>query len=166
MTKFGNGRRGRPVLTGALITMMLAGVGCSMMDADQPRRDLPDSVPDVVSGGEIAAARTAFETGNFGFSARYFQQALETDPGNMEACLGLAASYDWLYRFDLADQAYGACRKIDDKNFLYYNNVGFSQLLRGELGKASVNFSQADALSPGHPVVQTNLKIVRDASDG
>ena len=166
VTNLGSGIRVRPIVTGTLLTMMLLGVGCSMIDADKPRKDLPPTVPDVPSGQELVAARTAFETGNFGFSARYFEQALRAAPDDMEACLGLAASYDWLYRFDLADPVYGTCRKIDEDNFLYFNNVGFSHLLRGELGKASVNFSQAGALRPGHPVVETNMKILRDASDG
>ena len=153
-------------MTGALLTLILFGVGCSTLDAAKPRVGLPANVPEVPSGSEMTAARTAFETGNFGFAARYFEQVVRADPTDMNACLGLAASYDWLYRFDLADPIYGTCRKIDGDSFLYHNNMGFSHLLRGELGQASVNFAQAAALRPGHPVVETNLKILRDASDG
>jgi len=141
-------------------------VGCGSTGAVKPRTALPDDVPDVPPGSEIEAARAAFETGNFGFAARFFEKAMRAEPNDMEACLGLAASYDWLYRFDLSDPVYAACGKIEGDRFLYFNNVGFSNLLRGELGKASVNFGQANALRPGHPVVATNLQILRDVSDG
>ncbi len=114
----------------------------------------------------MEAARTAFETGNFGFAARYFDMAMTEEPGNIDACLGLAASYDWLYRFDLSDPVYKACGELSDDSFLYHNNVGFSYLLRGELGRASASFAQARALEPNHPVIETNLKVLRDVSDG
>ncbi|WP_299364506.1 hypothetical protein [uncultured Paracoccus sp.] len=84
----------------------------------------------------------------------------------MEACLGLAGSYDWLYRFELADQTYASCRKIGGETFAYHNNVGFSYLLRGDYGRASVSLAQARRLQPGHPVIENNLRILRNASSG
>lgn len=92
--------------------------------------------------------------------------ALKADPGNMDACLGLAGSYDWLYRFDLADRTYATCRKIDGETFAYHNNIGFSYLLRGDHGRASVSLAQARSMQPGHPVVETNLRILRVVSSG
>lgn len=141
-------------------------VGCGSAGAVKPRTALPDDVPDVPPGSEIEAARAAFDTGNFGFAARFFEQAMRLEPDDMQACLGLAASYDWLYRFDLSDPVYATCSKIEGDRFLYLNNLGFSHLLRGDLGRASVSFGQANALRPGHPVVATNLRILRDAADG
>ena len=127
---------------------------------------LPTDVPAVPAGMELATAKTAFETGNFGYAARYFEMAAKTAPESMEVCLGLAASYDWLYRFDLSRPAYSTCSDIDGNAFAYHNNLGFSHLLQGEYGAASVSFARANALRPNHPVVQTNLRILRDVSPG
>ena len=117
-------------------------------------------------GTELATAQTAFASGNFGYAARYFEMAAARSPGSMEACLGLAASYDWLYRFDLSDRTYSTCREIGGETFSYHNNIGFSHLLRGDHGQASVSFARATALRPGNPVTATNLRILRDASSG
>ena len=153
---------GLAVLTAALATIG----GCSSTAIEASRNVLPAEVPSVPAGTELATAKTAFETGNFGYAARYFEMAAESSPENMEACLGLAASYDWLYRFDLSDRTYATCRTIDGETFSYHNNVGFSHILRGEYGKASVSFARANALRPDHPVVETNLRVLRDVSSG
>lgn len=160
----------------ALVVAIILGAASALGGCDRVRNSgtsigpsrnaIPTEVPQVPSGAEMATAKTAFDTGNFGFAARYFQMAMEVLPNDLDACLGLAASYDWLYRFDLSDQIYGTCKEINGDSFSYYNNVGFSHLMRGEYGKASVHLSQARALRPGDPVVETNLRILRDASEG
>ena len=146
----------------ALIAMVGLALlsGCSQNTAAAPGQTIPSSVPSVRAGTELATAKTNFETGNFGYAARYFEMALKASPSSNEACLGLAASYDWLHRFDLADNTYGKCRKIGGETFIYHNNIGFSYYLRGEYDKASVNLAQAQALQPGHPVVENNLRIL------
>ena len=44
-----------------------------------------------------------FNRGNFGLSQRYFKDGVEKAPRDVTAWVGLAASYDRLRRFDLAD---------------------------------------------------------------
>ena len=161
-----NGRPSRPFQAVSIAMISAILVGCSTIGAEKQQNTLPATVPEVPASRRMDVARTAFDTGNFGFAARYYEMALESRPTDMGACLGLAASYDWLYRFDLSDPIYAACGKIDGDDFLYHNNMGFSHLLRGDLGNASASLAQANALRPGHPVVATNLQILRDASDG
>jgi Flp pilus assembly protein TadD len=144
----------------ACVIATLAGCGSASVEAT--RLSLPASVPDVPQGTEIRAARSAFEAGNFGYAVRYFEQAAESE----EACLGLAASYDWLYRFDMADRTYDRCGDIAGEGFAYHNNRGFSYLLRGDTAKAAASFGRAQALRPSSPVVRTNLRILRDAASG
>ncbi len=52
----------------------------------------------------------ALKLGSFryfdGIAQRYFKDAVEKAPRDVTAWIGLAASYDRLRRFDLADQAY------------------------------------------------------------
>ena len=156
-------RGGRAAFRGrTLILMVGLGLlsGCSPNMATDPGQTIPSSVPSVRPGTELPTAKTNFETGNFGYAARYFEMALKASPGSMEACLGLAASYDWLHRFDLADRTYGQCRTIGGETFIYHNNIGFSYYLRGEYDKASINLAQARALQPGHPVVENYLRIL------
>src|SRR4029077_708697 len=47
-----------------------------------------------------------FNRGNYGLAERYFRDAVEKAPRDLTAWIGLAASYDRLARFDLADRAY------------------------------------------------------------
>src|SRR5277367_2733199 len=49
-----------------------------------------------------------FYEGDFGLAQQYFQDAVEKSPEDVMAWIGLAASYDRLGRFDLADQAYAS----------------------------------------------------------
>lgn len=158
-----------PALRSRTVILMMAIAlvsGCTPNNAAAPRQALPASVPSVPAGAELSTAKTSYEAGNFGYAARYFEKALKAQPRNMEACLGLAGSYDWLYRFDLADKTYAGCRKIGGETFAYHNNIGFSYILRGEYGRASVSLAQARRLQPGHPVIENNLRILRDASSG
>lgn len=146
----------------ACACMIATLAGCEATSVDATRLSLPASVPDVPEGTEVQAARAAFEAGNFGYAVRYFEQADES----AEACLGLAASYDWLYRFEMADRIYDRCAGIAGEGFAYHNNRGFSYLLRGETTNAAASFGRAQALNSSSPVVRTNLRILRDAASG
>nr|WP_111298508.1 hypothetical protein [Paracoccus saliphilus] len=161
---------GRSASRGWTLILMMGisflAASCSQNNTAAPRQALPSQVPSVPAGSELATAKTSYEAGNFGYAARYFEKSLKASPRNMEACLGLAGSYDWLYRFELADKTYANCRKIGGETYAYHNNVGFSYYLRGDYGRASVSLAQARRLRPGHPVIETNLRILRDASSG
>ena len=54
-----------------------------------------------------------FHEGNFGLAQLYFQDAVEKSPNDVMAWIGLAACYDRLGRFDLADRAYAAAAKLE-----------------------------------------------------
>ncbi len=55
---------------------------------------------------DLALGKKQYRAGNFGLAERYFRRAVETHPRDAEAWVGLAAAYDRLRRFDLADRAY------------------------------------------------------------
>lgn len=168
MTDLTRPHKSRSVISNFVLLAALASVGgCGSTGLEKKASNpIPSSVPDVPAGAELSTAITSFESGNFGYSANYFQQALAKSPKDMTACLGAAASYDWLYRFDLADRAYAKCQKIDKNSFHYHNNIGFSYILRGEHGKASVSLARANQIRPDDPLVKTNLRILRDATSG
>jgi Flp pilus assembly protein TadD len=77
-----------------------------------------------------------FYEGAFGLAQQYFQDAVERAPGDVTAWIGLAASYDRLGRFDLADRAYAAASKLEGETPRLLNNEGYSYMLRGDLKAA------------------------------
>jgi Flp pilus assembly protein TadD len=101
-----------------------------------------------------------FNQGNFGLAERYFQDAVEKAPKDVEAWIGLAASYDRLARFDLADRAYRSAVKLRGETVQILNNEGYSYMLRGDLIKARAKFRAALRLSPGNPTIVDNLQLL------
>jgi tetratricopeptide (TPR) repeat protein len=56
---------------------------------------------------ELSLGKKYYRSNNYGIAEKHFRRAVESHPRDAEAWLGLAASYDRLRRFDLADRAYG-----------------------------------------------------------
>ena len=105
-----------------------------------------------------------FNEGNFGLSQEYFQDAVEKTPRDVTAWIGLAASYDRLGRFDLADHAYAAAVNLDGKTASILNNEGYSYMLRGDLTKASAMLDAALKLEPNNPTTINNRKLLNSSS--
>lgn len=101
-----------------------------------------------------------FYEGNFGLAQQYFQDAVEKSPSDVTAWIGLAASYDRLGRFDLADQAYGAAAKLEGSTVRLLNNEGYSYMLRGDLKTARVKLR----LDPNNQTTLNNIKLLNDST--
>lgn len=104
-----------------------------------------------------------FGRGNYGLAERYFRDAVEKTPRDATAWVGLAASYDRLARFDLADQAYAQAIRLTGETVQVLNNQGYSFLLRGDLVKARQKFMKAYGLAPDNPVVLNNLELLKSS---
>lgn len=104
-----------------------------------------------------------FKKGAYGIANRYFRDAVEKTPEDAEAWIGLAASYDRLRRFDLADQAYAQAIKLTGETVQILNDRGYSYLLRGDLGKARAKFLKAYQLDPTNPTVINNLQLLNSS---
>src|SRR5215471_6896286 len=63
-----------------------------------------------------------FDRGNYGIAERYFRDAT--------AWVALAATYDRIARFDLADRAYKAAIGLTGETTQILNNQGYSYMLR------------------------------------
>jgi Flp pilus assembly protein TadD len=122
---------------------------------------LPDHVEPYPDGEVLKVAKLQFSEGNYGHAARYYERAIEVAPNNPEAWLGLAASYDRVRRFDLADRAYREAGNLIGNKMEYYNNIGYSHLLRGDTAKARLNFLKAHELDPSNLTVNNNLELLR-----
>jgi len=105
-----------------------------------------------------------FQRGDYGLAEQYFREAVEKTPKDVKAWIGLAASYDKLRRFDLADRAYENAIKLSGKTALILNNQGYSYLLRGNLKAARAAFQRALELDPGNPTLINNIKLLDNSA--
>lgn len=101
-----------------------------------------------------------YNRGNYGISQRYFKDAVEKAPKDVTAWVGLAASYDKLRRFDLADQAYAQAIRLGGETVQILNDQGYSLMLRGNLNGARRKFEKAYSLDPSNPVIANNLELL------
>lgn len=101
-----------------------------------------------------------YNRGSYGLAQRYFKDAVEKAPKDLTAWIGLAASYDRLRRFDLADQAYAQAIRLGGETVQILNDQGYSLMLRGDLNGARRKFMKARALDPGNPVIANNLELL------
>src|SRR5262249_55244758 len=104
-----------------------------------------------------------FKKGAYGTANRYFRDAVEKAPGDAQAWVGLAATYDRLRRFDLADQAYATAIKLTGETVQILNDRGYSYMLRGDLAKARVQFLKAYRLDPTNPIIVNNLQLLNNS---
>ena len=101
-----------------------------------------------------------FNRGNYGLAEKYFQDAVERTPRDVTAWVGLAASYDRLARFDLADRAYRYAIKLGGATPQLLNNQGYSYMLRGNYVRARQLLAKANRLDPNNPVILNNLQLL------
>jgi len=112
------------------------------------------------SDEDVQAGVRHFEAGAFGLAQKSFQAAVEKSPNDPVAWMGLAAAYDRLRRFDLADRAYAQVEKLEPENVGLHNNWGYSYLLRGDVSRAREHFMKAYAANPQEPTFANNLHLL------
>ncbi len=160
-------------------------LGDLFQKSDSTQSTLPSSEPDPTPTGTISSAATDssldavpkgllgkdpnddlslgkkhFRAANFGLAERYFRRAVELHPRDLESWVGLAASYDRLRRFDLADRAYDQALKIAGPTAEILNNQGYSFMLRGDYRRARETLLNAQAQDPANPYIKNNLELL------
>jgi Flp pilus assembly protein TadD len=134
--------------------------GCQTSLVDSMKTTAVEPVVADVSERDLVAGKAQFRDANYGLAERHFRKAVELRADNAEAWLGLAASYDQLGRFDLADRAYEQLLKITGREPRVVNNLGYSQLLRGNKKKARALFAEAQRGAPDDQVVAANITLL------
>jgi len=163
--RHGAGRLGLGVFALALLALPLAGCttffagDSSFGDNKLLAADLPE-VPTNTADGALTEARKHFRNSDFGYSAALYKRVVELSPNDPEGYVGLAASYDRLGRFDLADRVYASLYQITGGTVQYYNNIGYSYMLRGNLTAALTSFRKAERLDPENPVIAANIRML------
>lgn len=117
----------------------------------------------------ISEGKEHYRRGEYGLAEQSFRLATETaafgqNGGSrvaaLEAWYGLAASYDQLRRFDMADPIYDHIKSEYGTSVTYYNNYGYSLEMRGEAAKARMEFQRATELAPRCQISRNNLNSV------
>jgi len=109
---------------------------------------------------DLNLGKKQYRAGNFGLAERYFRRAVEAHPRDAEAWVGLAAAYDRLRRFDLADRAYEQVVAIIGPTAEVLNNRGYSYMLRGDYPRARSTLLAAAAKDPKNPYIKNNLELL------
>jgi Flp pilus assembly protein TadD len=112
---------------------------------------------------DIKLGKKHYREQNFGLAERHFRRAVEAAPNNAEAWMGLAAAYDRLRRFDLADRAYNQALKIAGPTPELLNNHGYSYILRGDYKNARLKLAAAKVKAPHNQYVQNNIDLLEDS---
>jgi Flp pilus assembly protein TadD len=138
----------------AEVTTITGGTPASTgLSGEQPQSDLQ-------------LGKRYYRENQFGNAERHFRRAVEQSPRDLEAWVGLAASYDKLKRFDLADRAYAQAIRLGGPTPEILNNQGYSYMLRGDRRRARQTLLAAQAKDPNNPYIKNNLDLLDESFAG
>ncbi len=141
-------------------TILLAGCGGgSMLDVSDVRATAPNAAV-----SEYQAGKLHFGEGRIGLALKSFREAMRQDPTSVPTLNALAASYDRIQRFDLAQFYYDKALTIEPQSAQTLNNIGYSMLLRGDRTEALAYFDKANSIDPRNMVVAANLARLAPAA--
>ena len=158
----GQGQMGKisSIAMAAILASVVLG-GCTTSGLDKTETtSIAPATPDI-SERDLVAGKAQFREANYGLAENHFRKAVELRADNSEAWMGLAASYDQLGRFDFADRAYDQLLKLAGRRPEILNNMGYSQLLRGNKKKARTLLTEARNGMADPAVVDANLALLR-----
>lgn len=112
---------------------------------------------------DLSLGKRHYKEQNYGLAEKHFRKVVEMQPRTAEGWIGLAASYDRLRRFDLADRAYTQAINILGPTPEILNNQGYSYLLRGDRQRARKTLLAAQAKDPSNPYIQNNLNLLDES---
>jgi Flp pilus assembly protein TadD len=113
---------------------------------------------------DLSLGKKQYRAKNYGVAEKHFRRAVELHPRDAEAWLGLAASYDRLRRFELADRAYNQAIGIMGPTAEILNNQGYSYMLRGDYKRARAKLDDAQRKDPGNRFVANNIQLLEESS--
>jgi Flp pilus assembly protein TadD len=146
------------IVKAACIVALMVLTGCQSSSSDTQANLSSDFTKELEEG--LPAGKYHFKAGNYGLSERNYRLAIETDPSNAEAWLGLGATYDQLGRYDLADRSYKQVLKIAGPVPQLMNNMGYSYLLRGKKRQAKTYFAKAQKGLPENQTIHGNKELL------
>ena len=139
--------------------LMLLMTGCTMGAGRVGAALLPPS-DQRPSDESLYHAKLHYENGDYGLAEKFYRRAVEANHNSIDAWLGLAACYDRLRRFDLAERAYREVVERVGQTPTVLNNLGYHYMLRGDLSKAKRYLLAALKEDPHNPQIQHNLALL------
>jgi Flp pilus assembly protein TadD len=109
---------------------------------------------------DLRLGKEQFRNANYGLAEKHFRQAVEQSPESLEALIGLAAAYDQLGRFDLADRAYKEAMRLGGSTSAVLNNRGYSFYLRRDFKKARQDFELSLRKDPDNAMAKRNMELL------
>jgi tetratricopeptide (TPR) repeat protein len=148
-------------ITGSIVTPAESKPGPFSAQATPPplKPELLGSDPN----DDLSVAKKYYRQGSYGIAERHFRRAAELHPRDAEAWVGLAAAYDRLRRFDLADRAYAQAIRLIGETPEIMNNKGFSYMLRSDYRRARAILLTAKSRAPDNPHITANLQLLDQA---
>lgn len=168
-TKHGFSVSFRNALLGSAI---LLASGCSANWADNGQASYgwaptPPVATEAQDSYELG--KKQFAQGLYGMALKNFRVALVQDPKSLDRLNAVAATYDKLGRFDLAERYYAQALGIDPNSVQTLNNVGYSFLMRKDYISARYYLEQAAKVAKAEDhytsVVGANL-VSLDIAEG
>jgi Flp pilus assembly protein TadD len=164
MQKLQDGNMATKLICLALATIFLAG--CQPSTENRLLKPSGMTMEDTnfyPSDSYVRLGKVHYRSGDYGLAEEQYRKAIEVTPRDAEAWLGLAASYDQLRKFDLADRAYEEVFKLSSNDPIMLNNAGYSQLLRGNTENARKLLLRAYELAPDNTYIANNLKLLGES---
>jgi Flp pilus assembly protein TadD len=170
MAKSGCSSRVRRIVAASLLTVAVSGCitdGSLLTAAPEPAP--PAITPTVQEPGDLKFLPSDesrklglehFNRGDYGTAERYFRDAVEKAPRDANAWIGLAASYDRIGRYDLADRAYQTATRLVGETTEILNDLGYSYMLRGQFATARRYMMKAYERAPNDPTIINNLQLL------
>lgn len=121
------------------------------------------SAPSEASIDAYASGKENFAAGRLGLAIVDFERALKEHGPSVDRLNALAATYDRLSRFDLADRAYRQALVLDPNSSQTLNNLGYSYMLRGRVDLAAAYLAKAQSLAKGNQTIGGNLALANEA---
>lgn len=153
-------------IAAVVATLLLAGCATAGLETSdvatgsiQPSDERPQDEP-------VAKGKFHYAKGSYGLAERSFREAVEANSKSAEGWLGLAASYDRLRRFELAERAYTEVIKLEGRSVTVLNNLAYHHMLRGNLPKARSLLEEAAKQDPANPIVAGNFKLLETWKTG
>lgn len=165
-------RARRRMAIAASCLLALAGCTTQLGDVDATGAILEDGAEGLAPAQTLSATRDGlkdlqlgkrhYRERNFGLAEQHYRRAVEAAPQDLEAWVGLAATYDQLGRFDLADRAYEQAIILAGPTAEILNNQGYSLMLRGDYDAAREKLEKAKALDPDNRYINANLELLAE----
>ena len=127
----------------------------------------PPATPELLGSDpndDLSIGKKYFRQGSYGLAERHFRKAVELHPRDAEAWVGLAAAYDRLRRFDLADRAYQQAIRIVGRDAGNPQQPGLLLHAARRLSPARATLLAAKAKDPASPYIANNLQLLEESA--